>query len=304
MPARIGGLHYTRMPGPTMTRTITSIDHIGIAARDPAANQAAFRRMGFAVTDPKPLMAIDESGKAVPIGQQSQHFVFQDTYVELTAVPASETSNHLEPYLRRYEGLHILALASDSADAARAELAAAGLAPGPVLRASREVVYGNPGRADFKWFVIPDAEAPGGLVCAVEHLSREVVFQDAVMNHANGALALIEVTLCAEDVEDTCARYRRLLGAPSTPLGHGQAFDLGQTRLVITGAEGLAERYDGVAPLGLPCLAGFTVLAADVAHVATVLNENGIAHSGLAPGGLWVPATAAGGAIVEFRGEG
>ena len=45
-----------------MAKPITGIDHLGIVGADMAANQAAYERLGFLVTEPRPLMGKDAEG--------------------------------------------------------------------------------------------------------------------------------------------------------------------------------------------------------------------------------------------------
>jgi catechol 2,3-dioxygenase-like lactoylglutathione lyase family enzyme len=285
-------------------RAITGIDHLGIVARDMKANERAFKRLGFFVTDPKPLTAPGPDGRQRSTGQDSQHFVFADTYVELTGITDPNARNHLEPYIKRYAGLHILALACKSADAAAASLKGEGLAIPPAQAAAREVIYGKPGLAKFKWFMIPPAIAPEGLVCAVEHETPDIVYQDVVTRHPNGGLAVLEATLCTSDAAAACRNYARFLGVPDTPLPYGRAFDMGESRIVVTDPAGLARRYAGVTPPALPCYIGLTIAVADLDHTRSYLANAGLSPQSGGPDCIWVKPEFGGGAVVEFRRAG
>ncbi len=283
-----------------MEKAVIGIDHIGLAGRDMDRFLSAYRRLGFHVTEPQPLMA-RRGGDLVPLGQTSAHMVFRDNYIELTAVPDPDTGNHLEPNLERYEGVHIVALRSAGASLARSAIAAGGVTVGDLQQASREIKYGSGGTAEFNWFALPPSDAPGGYFCVVEHVTPGLVFQDEVTGHPNGAQSLVEVTVCAGDVDGVSALYRRFLATPNIPAGHGQTFDFGEARIVVTDPAGLASRYPGAEPPALPSLAGFTIAAADLQHVRALLQEAGVAVRD-GERGLWVAAEDAGGAVVEFRG--
>ncbi|MBM3504227.1 MAG: VOC family protein [Alphaproteobacteria bacterium] len=282
-------------------RAITGIDHLGIVSRDMMATERAYKRLGFYVTEPKPLTAPDARGRQQPTGQDSQHFVFRDTYVELTGITDPNAKNHLEPYIARYAGLHILALNCKSADAASAALRGEGLPIPAANQAGREVLYGKPGLARFKWFMIPPAIAPEGLVCAVEHVTPEIVYQDVVMNHPNGAVSLIEATLCTTDLAGACRNYQRFLGVPDTPLPYGRAFDMGESRVVLCDPAGLARRYPGVRPPAVPCYIGLAVGVVDLDHTRTYLTNAGVRIQSDGLDRLWVGPEAGAGAVVEFR---
>ncbi|MSO65234.1 MAG: hypothetical protein EXQ85_05455 [Alphaproteobacteria bacterium] len=284
-----------------MAKVITGIDHLGVVSSDMKATERAFKRLGFAVTDPKPLTAPGPDGKQRPTGQDSQHFVFRDTYVELTGITDPTAKNHLEPYIARYAGLHILALHTANAEAAVAALKAAGLDIPKVQNAGREIVYGKPGLALFKWFLIPPAIAPEGLVCAVEHVTAPIVFQDVVTNHPSGGLAVIETTLCTADPVSACRHYRSFLGVPNTPLPYGHAFDMGESRVVITDPKGLAQRYFGVVPPALPCYIGMTISVADLEHTRSYLAGQGIAAQSGGVDRIWVRPDVVAGTVIEFR---
>ncbi len=286
-----------------MAKAITGIDHLGVVGNDMAANQAAYERLGFTVTEPRPLMGKDDRGHDVELGQHSQHFVFGSTYVELTGVVDPSKGSHVGPFLERYEGLHILCLAASSAEAAADALRAGGIEAPAVMESARFVYYGTTGTARFRWFPIPQTNTPEGLICVVEHVNPELVFQDVVMNHANGAQAVIEVTLCSEAPNKTCETYRTILGVPPTPVPFGHVLDCGEARLVVVDAKGLEALYPGVTPPSLPSLPAFAVGVADLSHTAVYLRGAGVPFVEDTDR-LWVAPEHAGGTVVEFRALG
>jgi hypothetical protein len=186
------------------------IDHVGFVSADLAALREAFMRLGFNLTEAKPLFGRDGDGNDVPLGQLSCHAVFERGYIELTAPTGENPDNHLYPYLSRYSGLHILALASDDTAVAHGELQAAGLvAPASVVNtASRKIAYGSRhGEAGFRWFMLDPERFTEGLVCVVEHRTPDLVYQREVQDHPNTAQALVGSTLVSHAPE-TSRRYR------------------------------------------------------------------------------------------------
>lgn len=163
-----------------------AIDHVGIVVHDLAAEVAAWRSFGFAVSEPVPLMGRDPQGRPVPLGQSSAHVVFENGYVELSA-PEPGSGNHLEPYLSAGEGLRILVLAAGDADAARRAVARRHPQVAPVATASREVVIeGAVLTARFRWFPLPVDVVPGVLSAVVQHETPGIVFHPSLVGHANG----------------------------------------------------------------------------------------------------------------------
>ncbi|MBM3526388.1 MAG: VOC family protein, partial [Alphaproteobacteria bacterium] len=167
------------------TRTGIAVDHIGVVVRDLEREIAAWRALGFHVSNPVPLMGRDEKGRAVPLGQSSAHIVFANTYVELSS-PVPGSGNHLERYLVLGDGVRILVLAADDAGSARAALAP----HGPDMAAPRDATRAIEiaGRADvarFVWFPLPIDVIPGVLSAVVQHLTPELVFHPSLVAHAN-----------------------------------------------------------------------------------------------------------------------
>src|SRR3546814_13692373 len=118
--------------------------------------------------------------------------MFADTYLELLGIlrPEMEDANGLGPALeRRGEGLQRLALGTSDADAARAELEAAGLHPqGPfdLARPSEE-----PKRVvRFRNLVLPATAkaAPGMFLCG--HKQPQLMRTPTWSQHPNRATAL------------------------------------------------------------------------------------------------------------------
>ncbi len=200
-----------------------ALDHAGFAARRLDGLCRQLRDSGFAPTAPQPLLGRDAAGQAVDLGQRSAHCVFRRTYVEVTATSAAV--NHLQPFLSRYEGLHILALRAADLDRVRARLAAAGFAPTPVQLATRYVNYGERhGEARFRWFMLPAVVMPEALVCVVENLSPELVYQAAVCEHPNGTSDLRAVQALVADLNEAAGRYIEARDPATGALLASQAF--------------------------------------------------------------------------------
>ncbi len=196
-----------------LTATGLPIDHIGLVVHELAAEVAAWRAAGFQVSDPVPLMAAGPDGKPQPLGQASAHVVFQNGYVELSS-PTPGSGNHLEPYLEHGEGVRILVLAADDADAARNRLLPSWPGLPTVREASRRVVVGGrEGVARFRWFPLPEEVLPGVLAAVVEHRSRGLVLHPSFAIHPNGWSRIRAVT--AEGAGGHLQRLAPLLGDAS-----------------------------------------------------------------------------------------
>ncbi|RMF09665.1 MAG: VOC family protein [Alphaproteobacteria bacterium] len=264
------------------------IDHVGIAGRNMDELLRAYRRLGFKTTRPEPLMGVDAAGGAVPLGQVSAHFMFEDSYVELSAVTGEKPDNHLEPYLARYEGLHILALAARDASKAHDRLAAAGLTPGPVQGATRDIRYGKSGRARFSWFGFAPGAFPEAFVCVVEQCTPEVVFQGELTGHPNGAVDLLGVYMVARDHAAAMARYR-----PFEDSSAHRFIDVMDTQ------EAVRRFPDMAVPAGGDCLIGMKISVRDLGVLKRCLAEASVPYVEQA-GEILVSSSEAGGSIIIF----
>ncbi|NJO12995.1 MAG: VOC family protein [Gammaproteobacteria bacterium] len=167
--------------------------------------------------------------------QSSCHTVFARGYIELSAVLTAAPTHHLAAYLRRFAGLHILALGTDRLEEERARCLSAGLAPTAIQHASRDIRYGRRhGVAQFRWFMLSPAVAPEGLVCFVDNRTPELVFQDEVQSHPNGVLGLRGVIVLSDDAPGMAARYAQILGLEPGRRGEGARFALGASARVLS----------------------------------------------------------------------
>jgi hypothetical protein len=276
--------------------SLSAIDHLGVVGRDIGILTAAFTRLGFVPTNPAPLMGVKD-GSPVPLGQDSAHLIFADSYVELSGVHSTDPHHHLAPFLARYEGLHILALGTDDADASHAALTAQGLETPPVQNAGRHVDYGTKhGDAKFKWFKAPDALGSEGFVCLVEQLTPELVFQPPSDGHPNGALSVSGVTVLCVNVEDAVQRFAAY---PRAEVGGRNRVTFGNQEIVFLDEPALVAAFGRDTGLPVPALAGFTVTVRDIAATRTFLTGQGVAVQD-SEAGVWVHPRDACGAILRF----
>jgi hypothetical protein len=279
-----------------------ALDHVGVVGPDLAKLRAAFARLGFAPTAPKPLMRRDPAtGRLEPLDQQSCHAVLQSGYLELSSVSSADAGHHLAGYASRAERLQILAIGVDDVEGARATSERNGLAVSPAMWAAREITYGERrGEARFHWFMIDAKDSPDGLVCFVRNHTPELVYQPEVTQHENGAIALVEVSILASDPAATANRYARALGLAPSGRGGDLCFALGGGVLRVTDAATHRERYGedtGVTPDGFGLIG---VEVADLGAAWALLASRGVPFRHF-ESEIVVPATAGCGAAVVLR---
>ncbi len=275
-----------------------AIDHLGVVGRDITKMTAVYTRLGFQATAPVPLMGVVE-GKTVPLGQDSAHLIFKDSYVELSGVTSTNPAHHLAPWLARYEGLHILAFSSSDANASHAALTSQGLDVPAVQAASRHVSYGqNHGEAKFKWFKAPEYLGNEGFVCLVEQTTPELVFQPPAQGHPNGALGVAGVIVMVENIAEAVARFGSYPGG-RTSANNTVTFD--QQTLTFVDNAGFRDAYPGIKTLTAPALAGFRVSVADLEVTRALLDGNGLTVHTAKNGTTWIHPAEACGALITFQ---
>jgi 4-hydroxyphenylpyruvate dioxygenase-like putative hemolysin len=160
-----------------------AIDHAVIAVSDLDAAAASARALGFTLT-PRGHHSI---------GSQNHCIMFGTTYVELLAAPVAHPwLDYYRRFLREHgDGLAAIALSTDDADAACADLRARGVAAKAPMELSRPV---EGGVARFRLVQIDGA--PSVFIC--QHLTRALVWRREWQAHANGAAELIGVALAMQ----------------------------------------------------------------------------------------------------------
>ncbi len=256
------------------------LDHVGLVTHDLAQLRQRWMRLGFAPTAIRDLYRLDpQSGERIALGQRSCHAVFAQSYVELSEVTTTDTAHHLATWQARGPGLDILALSSSQLPAHHARLAQGPCAMTPLANASRHIDYGRlQGDAQFSWCMLTPSESPEGLVCLMQHLSAELVYQAEVQHHPNGALALEEILIStpAADLAAMSARYQTLLGLQALPRADGGVvFELahGRVSLVPPSVPDVSlPRLDGQAHF-----AALVISVKDIEQAASVLRDEGVA---------------------------
>lgn len=279
-----------------MSTPIIGLDHVIIGVRDLEGAREDWHRLGF-VTAPRG----DHAGKAT----SNYCIMFPDTYLELLGIlrPDMEDANGLGASLEtRGEGLQRLALGTSDADAARADLEAAGLHPqGPfdLARPSEE----PKGIVRFRNLVLPKSDTAdlGMFLCG--HKTPELMRTPAWTKHPNGALAFAGLTAVVEDPARTAEAFAGVFGEGSPrETAYGYEAETGRGTIALTTVDGFSIRHPGAeAPtsLALPIWYALQIAVASVQGVADVLAASAIPFDPIA-GGIRVTPQAARGVLLEF----
>lgn len=236
--------------------TAIALDHAGVVVRDLDAAAHAWAALGFQVT-PLALHGPDNI-------TGNRCVMFGHGYIELIAVVGPNLhSATLENFLARYEGIHIISLATASADATAKRLGRA------VIRSERETTRGI---ARFARVVCADLVPRLQLI---EHLTPDFVWLPKQAIHANQARALRSIVAISDAPLRLAEQFADAAGVAPSPDGAGWRLPLDHAALRILPD---ASPVFGQAIAGArPFVAGIEVATDDAALVGRVVAASGVA---------------------------
>ena len=257
----------------------TGLDHAAFVVADLDRAAAQWTALGFDLTP----LATHTDGAGQPTGTGNRCAMLARGYLELLAViDPARPSRTIAGMLARYEGGHILSLATDDAEAARFRLTRAGLAT-TIAATSRETPWGT---ARFERLPFADLTPRLQLI---RHLTPELVWRPEQLRHPNQAAALEEVVVATATTAALVATLSRVAGRPIQPDrldGYTLNLPLGRVRVLTPAAT--VTLFPGHPVPALPCIAGVVLRTADANAAVTAL-----AIGRAIPGGRLAGATGA-----------
>jgi hypothetical protein len=134
-----------------------------------------------------------------------------------------------------------------------------------------------------------------------QHLTPELVLQPRFMQHPNGARTVTESIVCARDPEQYARKYSLYTGYDYQRAdGHFEVSFGARSRVTVVTPEQVAGIVPGGTAPAVPSLVGFTVLVADLDHVAALLDRNDVQFQAVGTR-LVVSAADACGCTVQFE---
>jgi hypothetical protein len=277
-----------------------SLDHAGFMVRDLDAGAARWARLGFQLSPRSPQIGrVPGQSDMAPWATANHCAMFQRGYLELIGVVQAENYNPWAAFLDRFEGIHIIAFRCDDADAAYGALAARIDGFDPPLQRQRNAPFeGGTRLFRFRNIFSQDKSYPEGRFIIIEHQTPEIIWQDALMTHPNGAVCFKEIVFCADPPAPTLQRLAGITGVPH----HRGRFDLpGGGRVSVVDRAGFDARFRGAAlPPVLPATAATIIGVADLARTRAVLRAAGVDVRGAKSDTIWVPADTANGGVIAF----
>jgi catechol 2,3-dioxygenase-like lactoylglutathione lyase family enzyme len=278
-----------------------ALDHVALVVPDLDGAAAAYRKLGFRLTPKSSHRGALPSGEVGPWGTGNYCAMFAKGYFEILGITdPTLPHDNVARRLAHYAGLHLIALGTQDARAASAELQAKGV-PGvaaPIF-VGRDVPYGDGTKLGrFAIAYLDETLYPEADFIIIEQQTPDILWQPQLLTHPNGVTALRSVTVVSDDAAATIARLIPVLGEPD-----GCGFALSPGRLhVVAAADAMARDPGAGRPEPVPKVIAVSFTVADLAETASVLNAGGVPFAEDDRSVHIAPADAAG-AFVDFVHE-
>src|SRR3546814_400609 len=183
--------------------------------RDLDAGEALWRRLGFTLSRRSRQGGFDKaSGTTRPWATANHVMPLRRGYLELIGVVDPAAPNPWAGHLAKGEGAHILAIRCGEADATYERLGAVQAVFDPPVDRRRQASYGDGEREmRFRNIFSRDADCPEARWILIEHQTPEIVWQEALMGHPNGAVSLDEAIFCTGETRALTDRVGGILAA-------------------------------------------------------------------------------------------
>ncbi|MEN3261948.1 VOC family protein [Sodalis endosymbiont of Spalangia cameroni] len=226
-----------------------SLDHVGLAVKDLAKAKDAYQKLGFTLTALSMHAGASEAdGKIVPWGSGNHCAMFAQGYFEIIGLMDADMPSNVKKMVKRYEGLHIVAMQCSRADDAYPLLVDAGVAALKPMALERDAPFGVNNdlvrRARFRNIYLDTDIYREARFIVIEHGTPEVLWQPHLLTHPNGAEALSGVYFATATLADTIARFTKLAGEPRRQ-GPAWEFTLATGKLWVMAEEEM-RRYSPV----------------------------------------------------------
>lgn len=257
------------------------LDHVGHFVPDQVAASRALAQAGFAPTPPSVQVNPAAGGGARPSGTGNVTAMLARGYVEVLFKAAdTPLGREHDAALARYLGVHLAAFAVADAQAAHRRLAASGFRVRPLVEMQRPVTTAEgPDVAAFTIARLEPGEMAEGRMQILTHRTERTVWQMRFLAHENGAAALLDLVIAAENVAATAARFARFLGRSAHDNEAGRVVALDRGRVQIVSPPAFASLVPGVAIPALPFAGAYGVRVRSLEELAQSLRRGGIAFA-------------------------
>lgn len=285
------------------------IDHLVLCVDDLDAARRFYERLGFTTTP-----------RAVhPFGTGNSLVQLQGNFLELLGVVEPENIPPAEPghfgfgafnraFLETGPGMSMLAFASDDARRDQAEFADKGLHTCPIFDFSRQAMLPGGGQATvaFSLAFVTDDRMPEIAFFVCQQHAPQYFWKPEYQRHANGAVAIAEVVMVAEQPASLGELFAKLQGPGNVEAGDDRlTVETARGRIAVLSPRRFAARFPVVPAtdaVGAPRFAGYRLVVEDVGRTEALLRERS-APFRKEGDGLQIGPADAFGVVIEFAPE-
>ena len=283
-----------------------AIDHLVLAVNDLEVAREAYRRMGFTLTP----LAQHPWGTANSLVQLQGNFLELLAVAEPAKIVAAEPGRFSfgafnQAFLKRRQGLSMLVFQSTDARRDQAEFTARGLETYEPFGFSRQAKLpdGSLKTVAFSLAFVTEPRMPEAAFFTCQQHAPEFFWKPEYQRHANGAGAVIEVVMLANDPGSFADFFGKLVDPAAVARSEGALrVKLGDGALSLLDATRLAQRFPGTRlrdVLRKPHFAGYSITVGDLAVAESVLKRNELPYARTGDR-LQIAAEHGFGAVIEF----
>jgi len=278
------------------------LDHVALVTPDLAQSKDDYDRLGFTLTrESSHKGRVVPDGPVVPWGSGNHCAMFRQGYFEILGLTdPSLYHEHFAAALKRFNGVSMIALRCESAQALYEARQARASGVLPPVEVGRDVPHGDGAEEGlFRIVHLEESAFPEVEMLFIEHATPDVLWQPSLLGHPNKTVALAGITLCSESPEETAARFERCTGLGGTGVSGRPTFSLSSGKIDITTPDDISERYpDAVLP-AVPSVAVVRLRVSDIETTTGFLDGSGITYYERGDT-VWVRPERTGGVILEF----
>ncbi|MDH3911563.1 MAG: VOC family protein [Rhodospirillales bacterium] len=286
------------------------IDHLVLCVNDLDAARQAYGRLGFTTTPP----ALHPFGTGNSLVQLQGNFLELLSVAEPGKIPPTAPGQFSfgafnRDFLARRQGMSMLVFQSDDARRDQREFAANDLETYAPFDFSRRATLpdGSAVTVAFSLAFVTDPRMPEAAFFVCQQHAPEYFWKPDYQRHPNGAIAVSEVVMVADDPAAFAGFFQKLQGPESVTAAEGVlqvATALG--RVTLLDRRRFAARFPDMpvprAP-DTPHFAGYRVTVADLARTEALLRQAALPVRREA-GSLRIAPADAFGVVLEFAEKG
>jgi len=214
------------------------LDHVGHLVPDLESAGKVLADLGF--------FATPVSYHQPAQGTANRTVMLEEGYLEiLTAVNDAPNAQRVRGWMKRYDGVHLVAFGTPAAEEDRVRLAAHGFNPDPLVELRRQTDAGEVG---FRVVYVPPEAMPECRAQYCQHLTPDLVWRDFPARHDNGALGLSAVYIVADEPAAVAARWAEFSGLLPHPGEDEILLRTSRGTLHIATRKALSALMDNVPP--------------------------------------------------------